>query len=157
DVLRSFELDDALYMGHAFPTTAADLLAPGTTVAIRIFDMDEIRRLLGVGGQLTGIATGRHRAIGAPVKGPVPGDDLMPAGIESGQLYRILDGSSATDGEQRLLQVARSDLRQLLTELTTGLRCTGGRDIAYLLHLADNGIGHPLIAMTDVHVHQARR
>ena len=130
------EFDDPFDMGYTFPMTGLYFFPPGTTITIGIFDMDKIGRLLGVGWQLPGITAGRHGAIRSPVECAVTGNDLMTAGIEPGQLDGIVDGRSAVAGEKRFLQVAGSDLRQLLAQFTAGLRYTAGGDIADFLHLA---------------------
>src|SRR5882757_9206118 len=91
------------------------------------------------------------------MKSPVAGDDLMAACIESCQLDGVIDGAGATDGEESLLEIAGRDLRQAASQFTTGPCYAAGGNVADLLHLPGNGGGDTLVAMTNVHIHQAGR
>src|SRR6201991_1525957 len=144
-------------MLHTFAVAGFDLFIPGTAIAIRVFDVYDVWRLLGIGSQLAGVTACCHGAIGAAMKCPVTGDDLMTAGIEPRQLDGVLYGGCAANGEKGLLQITRCDLRELFPQLAPDTGDAARSDIADFLHLPVYGFGDAGMTMTDIDVHETGR
>ncbi len=157
DVFRSFELHHTLHVRQrALGAFLRRLTVPWAAVEIRVLHMDDVRHALAVIGQAARVTACGKRAVSGTVVTAIERDDLMPAGVQTGELDRVLDRIRATVGEESAVERARSDLAERLAQLAARLGDHARVDVAHLGHLLGHGLRHFRVPMTDVHVHQLR-
>ena len=74
--------------------------------------------------------------------------------MEASKLDGVLDSLSTTKGVKELVQVARSDGLELVTELGTGLGGKGGCNESKLGSLVLDSLDHTLVVVANVGAHK---
>lgn len=126
-------LDDVLDHVRAGEVTRLAILAERAAVTVRIrCEVDAAYRLRVRAPHLD--ARYAHAELRAAVQAIAQGDDLAAARVDGGEQQRALRGLRARRAEERFLQLARRDLRELLREVHEILRQV---DVADVLQRAD--------------------
>ena len=149
DGVWTFELDGLLDCGQRrlgrFPATF--------DTVVGIHDAHYPRNA-GLGRPAPRVACERNASRRRAVIRTIAGDDLVPPGKEAGNLDGILGCLSAAVGEEKRVNVARSDFRELGAQSGAGLGRHERISIGQRGGLLADGLDHPLIAMADVYAHQ---
>lgn len=126
-------LDDVLDHVRAGEVTRLAILAERAAVTVRIrCEVDAAYRLRVRAPHLD--ARYAHAELRAAVQAIAQGDDLAAARVDGGEQQRALRRLRARRAEERFLQLARRDLRELLREVHEILRQV---DVADVLQRAD--------------------
>ena len=96
------------------------------------------------------------RGVGGAVVRAIPRQDLLPSGERLRDPDRVLVRLRAAEREEGLLEVARPERGELLSQPCSGLVRHERRDVGEFLRLPRDRVGDALVPVPDVHAHQLR-
>src|SRR4029077_1511902 len=124
-------------------------LAP--PMRVRVSDHANEARLRRPAARIAGERPRSHRGA---VIGAVASEDLVPAGVLSSDLDRVLDRFGTAEREEDFVEVAGQQPGQLLAKTRADLGDERRLDELQPRGLLDDGVDNPPVAVTDVHGHQ---
>ncbi len=155
DRLRPLVLEDLLEVRRARADRAWVRMAGRAPVGVRVEHPDDAGHAR-LDGPAAGIAGQRHGAVRRSVVGAVPGDDLVPAGVEAGELDGVLVRLRAAVREERDGEVAGRDLREHAAEARARLVRHRRADRAELVGLVLDRLDDLRVLVADVDVDELR-